>query len=138
LQLMRERHFRPRSREFYAPNRRWAIKHIRFEDVPLLRRKPAHRNQPCYSHVLSDISILVRLAQLFFHLFREQPNRMPHTRPSDVTFLGLSSTVFCVECELISSSHSPPCLSCGSQASLSLAVGLDVALAGTWRCTLVY
>jgi len=62
---------------------------------------------------------------------------MPHTRPSDVTFLGLSSTVFCVECELISYNNSPQCLSCGSQALLSLARILGGTLNGQQRATLI-
>jgi hypothetical protein len=62
---------------------------------------------------------------------------MPHTRPSDVTFLGLSSTVFCVECELISYNNSPQCLSCGSKALLSLPRVLGGALNGQPRATLV-
>ena len=62
---------------------------------------------------------------------------MPHTRPSDVTFLGLSSTVFCVECELLSYNNSPKCLSCGSRALLSLSRILGGTLNGKQRAILV-
>jgi hypothetical protein len=62
---------------------------------------------------------------------------MPYTRPSDVPFLGLSTTVFCVECELISYNNSPRCLFCGSQAILSLARVLGGSLAGETRASLV-
>jgi hypothetical protein len=62
---------------------------------------------------------------------------MPHPRPSDGTFLGLSSTVFCVECELISYNNTPKCHCCGSTALLSLARILGGTLNGEQRATLV-
>ena len=40
--------------------------------------------------------------------------------PSDVAFLQLSDSVFCVQCELISYNSTPNCLACGSQAILNL------------------
>jgi hypothetical protein len=39
---------------------------------------------------------------------------------SDVAFLQLSDSVFCVQCELISYNSTPNCLACGSQAILNL------------------
>ncbi len=39
---------------------------------------------------------------------------------SDVAFLQLSDSVFCVQCELISYNSTPYCLACGSQAILNL------------------
>jgi hypothetical protein len=62
---------------------------------------------------------------------------MPHPRPSDGTFLGLSSTVFCVECELISYNNTAKCHCCGSTALLSLARILGGTLSGQQRATLV-
>lgn len=41
-------------------------------------------------------------------------------RPKDVSFLSLTTAVFCVQCELISSNNTPHCLACGSAAVLSL------------------
>lgn len=38
----------------------------------------------------------------------------------EVNFLSLQTAVFCVQCELISQNNTPGCLSCGSQALLSL------------------
>jgi len=43
-----------------------------------------------------------------------------HRSIQDVVFLGLRDTVFCTECELLSSNHSSRCLACGSVAVLSL------------------
>lgn len=62
---------------------------------------------------------------------------MPYIKAADVTFLGLSSTVFCVECELISYNNSPKCLSCGSQVLLSLARILGGTLNGEKRASLI-
>src|SRR6185312_3951203 len=39
---------------------------------------------------------------------------------SDVAFLQLSDSVFCVQCELISYNNTSNCLACGSQAILNL------------------
>ncbi len=38
----------------------------------------------------------------------------------DVSFVRLQAAVFCAECELISQNNTPNCLSCGSQALMSL------------------
>jgi putative methionine-R-sulfoxide reductase with GAF domain len=38
----------------------------------------------------------------------------------DISFIGLQTAVFCVECELISRNNTPYCFACGSQAVLSL------------------
>ena len=45
---------------------------------------------------------------------------MPHLRACDVTFFELRTTVFCVQCELLSYNNSSRCLACGSSAILSL------------------
>jgi putative methionine-R-sulfoxide reductase with GAF domain len=45
---------------------------------------------------------------------------MPHLRAFDVTFFELKTTVFCVQCELLSYNNSSNCLACGSSAILSL------------------
>lgn len=45
---------------------------------------------------------------------------MPHLQASDVTFFELKTTVFCVQCELLSYNNSSNCLACGSSAILSL------------------
>ena len=45
---------------------------------------------------------------------------MPHLRARDVTFFELKTTVFCVQCELLSYNNSSNCLACGSSAIMSL------------------
>lgn len=49
---------------------------------------------------------------------------------SDINFLSLQTAVFCVACELISENNTPSCLSCGSQAVLSLSRILGGSLKG--------
>jgi putative methionine-R-sulfoxide reductase with GAF domain len=51
-------------------------------------------------------------------------------RASDVNFLSLPTAVFCVQCELISANNTPRCLSCGSNAVLSLSRVLGGSLRG--------
>jgi len=48
----------------------------------------------------------------------------------DISFIGLQTAVFCVECELISKNNTPYCLACGSSAVLSLARVLGGSLRG--------
>src|SRR5215813_13509309 len=62
---------------------------------------------------------------------------MGFVRLEDVTFLPLQSSVFCVECELISENNTPFCLACGSQAVLSLSRVLGGSLRGTQTAHLI-
>src|SRR6266542_496187 len=39
---------------------------------------------------------------------------------SQIHFLSLQTSIFCVQCELISANNTPRCLACGSKAVLSL------------------
>lgn len=55
---------------------------------------------------------------------------MGFVKASDINFLSLPTAVFCVECELISENNTPFCLSCGSQAVLSLSRILGGSLKG--------
>lgn len=55
---------------------------------------------------------------------------MGFVKASDINFLSLQTAVFCVECELISENNTPFCLSCGSQAVLSLSRILGGSLKG--------
>lgn len=62
---------------------------------------------------------------------------MPHLRASDVTFFELKTTVFCVQCELLSYNNSSNCLACGSTALLSLAHLLGGSLKNQERTRLI-
>ncbi|HKD00802.1 MAG TPA: GAF domain-containing protein [Terriglobales bacterium] len=55
---------------------------------------------------------------------------MGWVKASDINFLSLQTAVFCVSCELISENNTPLCLSCGSQAVLSLSRILGGSLKG--------
>ena len=48
----------------------------------------------------------------------------------DVNFVSMQSSIFCVQCELISENNTPRCLACGSSAVLSLARLLGGSLHG--------
>lgn len=52
-------------------------------------------------------------------------------------FLPLHSAIFCVQCELISTSHSSRCVACGSQAILSLSRVLGGTLEGKPQARLI-
>src|SRR5215467_11624859 len=62
---------------------------------------------------------------------------MGFVRLEDVTFLPLQSSVFCVECELISENNTPSCLFCGSAAVLSLSRVLGGSLRGQQTAHLI-
>jgi GAF domain-containing protein len=57
--------------------------------------------------------------------------------PTDVNFLPLQSTVFCVQCELLSQNNTPKCLACGSAAVLSLSRLLGGSLRGQQTAHLI-
>jgi GAF domain-containing protein len=57
--------------------------------------------------------------------------------PTDVNFLPLQSTVFCVQCELLSQNNTPKCLACGSAAVLSLSRVLGGSLRGQQTAHLI-
>src|SRR5690348_7409857 len=61
----------------------------------------------------------------------------PRLKASEVTFLELQPSVFCVECELISYNNGPYCLACGSQALLSLSRVLGGSLRGQPQAELI-
>src|SRR5690242_14871263 len=61
----------------------------------------------------------------------------PRMQASEVTFLELQPSVFCVECELISYNNGPYCLACGSQALLSLSRVLGGSLRGQPQAQLI-
>jgi putative methionine-R-sulfoxide reductase with GAF domain len=50
--------------------------------------------------------------------------------PTDVNFVSMQSSIFCVQCELISENNTPRCLACGSVAVLSLSRLLGGTLHG--------
>ena len=56
---------------------------------------------------------------------------------ADVNFLPLQSTVFCVECELLSQNNTSRCLACGSAAVLSLSRVLGGSLRGQQTAHLI-
>jgi GAF domain-containing protein len=55
----------------------------------------------------------------------------------DISFIGLQTAVFCVECELISKNNTPNCLACGSKAVISLARVLGGSLRGQQTAHLI-
>ena len=64
----------------------------------------------------------------------EGSNRMQRSlMATDVNFLCMQSTIFCVQCELLSENNTPHCLACGSTAVLSLARLLGGSLRGQRR-----
>src|SRR5512143_1039274 len=62
---------------------------------------------------------------------------MGWVKASDINFLSLQTAVFCVSCELISENNTPCCLSCGSQAVLSLSRILGGSLKGQQTAHLI-
>src|ERR1700722_16157652 len=48
----------------------------------------------------------------------------------NIHFLSLQTSVFCVECEVISENNTPYCFACGSRAVLSLSRALGGSLRG--------
>ena len=56
---------------------------------------------------------------------------------ADVNFLPLQSTVFCVQCELLSQNNTSRCLACGSLAVLSLSRVLGGSLRGQQTAHLI-
>jgi putative methionine-R-sulfoxide reductase with GAF domain len=62
---------------------------------------------------------------------------MSHLRASDVTFFELKTTVFCVQCELLSYNNSSKCLACGSSAILSLSHVLGGSIRHQERARLI-
>src|SRR5215471_19750257 len=56
---------------------------------------------------------------------------------TEVNFLALQSTVFCVECELLSENNTSRCLACGSKAVLSLSRVLGGSLRGQQTAHLI-
>lgn len=48
----------------------------------------------------------------------------------NINFLSLQTSVFCIQCELISENNTPNCLACGSKAVLSLSRVLGGSLRG--------
>ena len=63
--------------------------------------------------------------------------RMGWVRLHEVNFLSLQTTVFCVECELLSENNTPACLACGSQAVMSLSRVLGGSLRGQQTANLI-
>jgi GAF domain-containing protein len=55
----------------------------------------------------------------------------------DISFIGLQTAVFCVECELISKNTTPHCYACGSRSVLSLARVLGGSLLGQQTAHLI-
>jgi GAF domain-containing protein len=56
---------------------------------------------------------------------------------TDVSFIGLQSAVFCVQCEMLSENNTPRCLACGSGAVLSLSRVLGGSLRGQQTAHLI-
>ena len=54
----------------------------------------------------------------------------------EVSFVPLQSATFCVQCELISTNHTPYCLACGSQSVLGQFPDAPVALLMSMECDL--
>ena len=63
-------------------------------------------------------------ARLFTLIIPHCPRGIIHMHRSltatDVSFIGLQSAVFCVQCEMLSENNTPRCLACGSGAVSSL------------------
>jgi GAF domain-containing protein len=55
----------------------------------------------------------------------------------NIHFLSLQTSVFCVECEVISENNTPHCLACGSRAVLSLSRVLGGSLRGQQTAHLI-
>ena len=55
----------------------------------------------------------------------------------EVSFVPLQSATFCVQCELISTNHTPYCLACGSQSVLGLSRVLGGSLRGQTTANLI-
>ena len=62
---------------------------------------------------------------------------MGRVRVQDIHFIPLQTSVFCVECELISQNNTPYCLACGSKAVLSLSRVLGGSLQGQQTAHLI-
>jgi GAF domain-containing protein len=56
---------------------------------------------------------------------------------TDVNFVSMQSSIFCVQCELISENNTPRCLACGSIAVLSLSRLLGGSLRGQQTAHLI-
>lgn len=56
---------------------------------------------------------------------------------TDVNFVSMQSSIFCVQCELISENNTPRCLACGSIALLSLSRLLGGSLRGQQTAHLI-
>jgi len=56
---------------------------------------------------------------------------------TDVSFIGLQSAIFCVQCEMLSENNTPRCLACGSGAVLSLSRVLGGSLRGQQTAHLI-
>jgi GAF domain-containing protein len=56
---------------------------------------------------------------------------------TDVNFVSMQSSIFCVQCELISDNNTPRCLACGSIAVLSLSRLLGGSLRGQQTAHLI-
>jgi hypothetical protein len=88
---------------------------------------------PCHFHV--------RASQFSFDI----PHRTPeeHGKMADrltgqhIHFLSLQTSVFCVECEVISENNTPYCFACGSRAVLSLSRVLGGSLRGQQTAHLI-
>jgi putative methionine-R-sulfoxide reductase with GAF domain len=65
---------------------------------------------------------------------RSMAEKLTH---QDISFIGLQTAVFCVECELISKNNSPHCFACGSRAVLSLSRVLGGSLRGEQTAHLI-
>src|SRR5580698_3680289 len=55
----------------------------------------------------------------------------------NIHFLSLQTSVFCVECEVISENNTPYCFACGSRAVLSLSRVLGGSLRGQQTAHLI-
>jgi GAF domain-containing protein len=89
-----------------------------------------NRNHLCHlPHSHFPFSFFVRFSARE-NLAQGNRARMGWVRSRDINFLSLQTATFCVECELISENNTPCCLSCGSQAVLSLSRVLGGSLRG--------
>ena len=75
--------------------------------------------------------------EFFAHFWRKFKNMGKRLTGQDISFIGLQTAVFCVECELISKNNTPYCLACGSRAVLSLARILGGSLRGQQTAHLI-
>jgi GAF domain-containing protein len=112
---------------------------IRNPDPGLLERLSGlNKLSTAHEPVLSLFPAQVRCLPSSFPIFPEGNHSMQRSLVAgDVNFLCMQSSIFCVQCELISENNTPHCLACGSSAVLSLSRLLGGSLRGQQTAHLI-